>query len=244
MANSMEDAVCNRMTLLASMVVWASQGAFINYRSVSTRVGLRHLWMAGSCPTISSYRQMIRKAYRPITCEYSDLSRAKTGLYTFSERHRLKCLRSLMVAYAGDRGSNPAACTILVLFFWFLFSLDVRSSLYSAYSVILKHWDIDTRFIHLSGLSSAWLVGKPVAATWLVGMPFGPSVCNCLCPTFFGSSVSIRLWTCVRYCHITRVEFMNAPYIIYAVSNVYCAHQAKDDHKHIANKTKTWDTKC
>ena len=64
----------------------------------------------------------------------------------------LRIFRRLIpwVAYAGDRGSNLASRTILVVFFRFLFSLDVRSSLYSAYSVILNHLDFDSRLFVFS----------------------------------------------------------------------------------------------
>ena len=59
-----------------------------------------------------------------------------------------KCLRGSMVAYAGDRGSNPAARTIL--FFFGFYFLDVRSSLYSGYTLILNHLDFDSRFFVFS----------------------------------------------------------------------------------------------
>jgi len=49
-----------------------------------------------------------------------DVVACANTLNTWSEPHRLRCLRGSMAAYAGDRGSNPAARTILVVFFRFL----------------------------------------------------------------------------------------------------------------------------
>jgi len=47
-------SLVTRPYLLMSRFVWVtthiSNWVFINYRRLSTRVGLRHLWMVGSCP--------------------------------------------------------------------------------------------------------------------------------------------------------------------------------------------------
>ena len=74
------------------------------------------------------------------------IAACESGLNTCSKPHRLSACAAEWAAYAGDWGSNPAARTILV----FLFSIYVRSSLYSAYSVILNHLDFDSRFFVFS----------------------------------------------------------------------------------------------
>ena len=72
----------------------------------------------------------------------------ENGLNTCSDPQRLNACVA-QCCHAGDRGPNPTARTIFVVFLLFLFSLYIRSSLYSPYSVILNHPEFDSRFLRL-----------------------------------------------------------------------------------------------
>jgi len=76
----------------------------------------------------------------------------ESGLNTCSEPHRLSACVAEWAAYAGDRGSNPAARTILVVFYVFIFYIRPLKSVFH-YSIILSHFDFDSRFFVFAKLS-------------------------------------------------------------------------------------------
>jgi len=83
-------------------------------------------------------------------CLYDIVAACESGLNTCSKPRlsSVECLRgsigSVASSHAGDLGSNPGTRTIFLLFLFF--SLLIRSTLYSAYSVILHHLHFDSHF--------------------------------------------------------------------------------------------------
>jgi len=84
-----------------------------------------------------------------------------------------------MVAYAGDRGSNPAARTILVVFFpVFIFFRRQLNSVFRLFSNI-KALRLRFTFFRLSGLSSIChnvvYIG-PISAVWSKNTAIGANI--------------------------------------------------------------------